>query len=406
MAVDVEIRTIAEDEFEAYLTAVEAAFSATPAPEDFEQERALAEYDRCHAAFDGSEIVGTAAAFTMPFSIPGGELAVPFVTAVGVKATHRRRGINSALMRRQLEDVHERGEPVAVLYASEAGIYGRFGYGLASFGLTLDVETSRTAFVRGYRPSGSVRLVERQTAAGQILRVHEVVRRERPGMPGLNEARLAYGLHDHGPDRDKPMLFVLHEGQDGLDGYAIYRVKHDWEGSLPRSVLDVRDLQAASPGAYADLWRYVFDIDLVHRVKAWNRPVDEPLLHLVAEPRRLGATVMDGLWLRLVDVAEGLRRRRYAAEGRIVFEVRDRSCPWNEARYALEGGPGDAACSPSREEPDLVCTVNDVGAAYLGGTSFRQLHRAGRVEERSAGSLARADAMFAWDPAPWCPHVF
>jgi predicted acetyltransferase len=402
---DLTFRTIGEDEFPAFVAANEAAFSYVPTEEDVARERPLNEPERSFAAFDGREIVGTAGVFTMPMTVPGGELTIGYVTAVGVKPTHRRRGIATELMRRQLGQARERGELVDVLYASEGGIYGRFGYGLATLGLAIGVESARSAFVRGYRPSGFVRLLDRDAALKDVLAVHEAVRLWRPGMVALDEARLTYALHDHGPDAELPLLFALHEGGAGVDGYAIYRVKHDWPESIPDSLLVVRDLQATTPGAYADLWRYVLDIDLTEHVRAYNRPPDEPLLHLVREPRRLRATLRDNLWVRLVDVAGALGARRYAAAGRVVLQVRDEFCPWNDGRYALEAD-GDVVVVRTGDEPDLVCTANDVGAAYLGGTSLRQLHRAGRVEERTPGALARADAMFAWDPAPWSPYVF
>jgi predicted acetyltransferase len=406
--VDVDIRTIEAGELERYLQATELAFSDTLKPEDLERERTLFEYDRAFAAFDGPEIVGTTAAFTMPMTIPGGEVSVPYVTAVGVRPTHRRRGINTALMRSQLDQVHERGEPLAVLEASEGSIYGRFGYGLATYGLSIEIPVARSAFVRGYRPAGTMRFVAREDAFPSILRVHEAVRRERPGMVALDEVRLAYSLHDHehDPDKGAPTLFALHEGEDGIDGFVIYRVRSEWQGSVPESVLNVRDLQASNPGATADLWRFVLDIDLIARVTAWGRPVDDPLVHLVAEPRRLHATVSDELWVRVVEVAHALRRRRYSTPGRVVLEVHDRFCPWNDGAYTLDGGPDGASCGSTDAAADLVCSTNDLGAAYLGGSSFRQLQRAGFVEERTVGALARADAMFGWDPAPWSPYVF
>lgn len=404
---DLQIRTISEEEFPAYVRAVEAAFSEVPSDEDVERERRLAEFDRCFAMFDGPDIVGTAAAFTMPMTVPGGEIEVGYVTAVGVKPTHRRQGINTELMRRQLEDARERGELVEVLYASEGGIYGRYGYGLATLGVSIDVESARSAFIRGYERSGSIRLVERDAAMKDVLAVHEAVLPTRPGMVRLDEHRFDYGLHEHGRDRTAPRFFALHEGEGAVDGYTIYRVKDDWAGGVSKSVLTVRDLQATTPGSYADLWRFVLDVDLTERVQSWNRAVDEPLLHLVREPRRLRATMEDNLWLRLVDVAGALAARRYRAEGRVVLQIRDGFCPWNDGRYALESGAGEpGAATRVREEPQIVCTVNDMGAAYLGGVSFRQLGRAGRVEERSPGALARADAMFGWDPAPWSPYVF
>lgn len=125
------------------------------------------------------------------------------------------------------------------------------------------------------------------------------------------------------------------------------------------------------------------------------------------EPRRLRATISDNLWVRLVDLAGALRARRYACDGRLVLQIVDAFCPWNEGRHALEVSAGEAAEAARTDEPaDLLCTINEIGAAYLGGTTFRQLYRAGRVEELTPGALARADAVFGWDPAPWSPYEF
>ena len=405
---ELRIRTISEDELDAYVRATEAAFSSVPLDEDLARERTMAEPDRCFAAFDGPEIVGTAAAFSMPMTVPGGRLEVGFVTAVGVRPTHRRRGVNTQLMRRQLDDARGRGEAVAVLYASEGGIYGRYGYGLATFGLSFEIETARAAFVRGYAPAGAMRLVEQDDAVKAILAVHEANRGLRTGMVHLDERRLVYDLgHEHGEDKKIPSMFVVHEGDDGIDGYAVYKMKHDWPQGFSRSVLSVRFVEATTPAAYADLWRYVLDVDLVERVDAWNRPVDEPLLYLLQDPRRIRPTISDNLWVRLVDVPAALRARRYAADGHVVIEVADPFCPWNEGRYALDVSGGRGTVTKGADEPvDLACTVNDVGAAYLGGPSFRQLHDAGRVRERRGGALARADAMFGWRPAPWSPYAY
>ena len=404
---DVPIRTISEDEFVPFLRAGDASFSAVPSDEDVERSRRLVELDRCFAAFDGDEIVGTAAVITMPMTIPGGELEVGYVTGVGVKPTHRRRGINTELMRTQLGQARERAEAVDVLYASEGGIYGRFGYGLATFGLTMEMESGRSDFVRGYEPAGSMRLVEWDDALPDVLAVHGAVRPGRPGMVALDEARLEDTLHEHGPDKELPLFAALHDGPRGVDGYVLYRVRHEWTTGIPRSLLMVKDLQATNAGANADLWRFVFDIDLTERVRAWNRAVDDSLLHLVAEPRRLRATLRDNLWLRLVDVRAALAARRYASAGALVLQVLDRFCPWNDGRVRLEASPeGIASAETTDREPDVVCGVSDLGAAFLGGTSFRRLHRAGLVEERTEGALTRADALFSWDPAPWCPYVF
>ena len=369
----------------------------------------MAEVDRCFAAFDGPEIVGTAAAFTMPMTVPGAEIEIGFVTMVAVRPTHRRRGVNTALMRRQLDEAHERGEVVEVLHASEGGIYGRYGYGLATYGLSIEIETARSAFVRGSEPAG-------RASVGPARCGREVdPRRERghaarssgDGSAGRAAPRLHAVVTSTVPRRTSPSRSSCTRAADGVDGFAVYKVKHDWPQGWPRSVLTVRDLQAATPQAYADLWRYVLDVDLIERVDSWNRPADESLLHLLQEPRRLRATVVDNLWVRLVDLAGALRARRYAADGRLVLEVADPFGPWNEGRYALEASAGEATVTADTDAPaDIACTVNEVAATYLGGITFRQLHRAGRIQERTDGALSRADAMFGWDPAPWSPYDY
>ena len=402
---DVEIRTIAPQEFEAYIHALEAGFGDHARPEDIERERTVAEIDRCLAAFDGPEIVGGASAASFTLTVPGGFIRAAGVTSVAVKPTHRRQGINSALMRRQLDDVRGNGEPVAILYASEGGIYGRFGYGLASFRCAMDAERTRTAFVRGYRPAGRTRLLDREDALTAMQPLYDRLRKERPGGIELGPTWFAYRFAETHWGEDRKWFYAVHEGADGLDGYAVYRVEHDKYGDH-RNGLAVEEVQASSPQAYADMWRYLFDVDLIERIAAWNRPIDEPLLHLLQEADALQLRIKDGLWVRLVDVPKALSERRYAAQGRVTFEVQDLFCPWNEGRYVAEGGPDGASCVATDAEPDLVMSVNELGAAYLGGMSFRQLHRAGRVQEEQPGALARADAMFAWDPVPWCSFVF
>lgn len=202
-------------------------------------------------------------------------------------------------------------------------------------------------------------------------------------------------------------MYAVHLDESGeADAYAVYWVKHDWAESLPAGTMNLRECVASTPSGYADIWRYLFDVDLVATVEAWNRPVDEPLLHLLREPRRLRFSMGDGLWLRLVDVVASLEARRYAADGRVVFEIEDPFRPETSGTYELiaEGGAGRSARTDAGA--DLSGSVNVLGATYLGGTSFQQLAWAGQVVEHSAGALDRADAMFASTPAPWCVADF
>jgi predicted acetyltransferase len=403
--VDVEIRTIAPEEFPAYIDALTAGFGGHARPEDIERERTVAEIDRCLAALDGPEIVGGASAASFTLTVPGDSVRAAGVTGVAVKPTHRRQGINSALMRRQLDDVRANGEPLAILYASEGGIYGRFGYGLGSFRCSIDVERERTAFVSGYRSTGRTRLLDREDALAAMRPLYDRVRRDRPGGIELDPTWFAHRFAETHWAEDRKWFYAMHEGADGPDAYAVYRIEHGKYGDH-RNGLAVEEVQASSPQANAEMWRYLFDVDLIERITAWNRPIDDPLLHVLQDPDRLRLRVKTGLWVRPVDVPKSLEARRYAAEGRVTIEVRDLFCPWNEGRHVVQGGPDGASCVTTDAEPDLVMGVNELGAAYLGGVSFRQLHRAGRVREERPGALARADALFAWDPGPWCPFMF
>jgi predicted acetyltransferase len=341
------------------------------------------------------------------FTVPGAILPAAGITSVAVAPTHRRRGVMTALTRRQLNDSRDRGEPLAALFASEAAIYGRFGYGLASFKTELEIERAYTAFASEYEPR-SVRVISKEEALAAYPPVFESVRPHRPGFHDRNEAWWKYNFQELERDREgfNRYLYTLCEGPEGADGYLVYRTKQDWSQGYANGTADVVEMVTANTEAYAALWRYCFDLDLMARTTAWARPVDEPLFQMLAEPRRLRFRVEDGLWVRLVDVPAALAGRRYVTEGKAVLEVRDSFCPWNEGRYELVGGPDGAACRATNAEPDLALTAADLAAVYLGGVRFNALRQAGRVIENRPGAVGRADALFGWDPPPWCPDIF
>lgn len=406
---DVDVRPVSAEEFEAFARAVERAFGSHARDDEVAAWRPIFEPDLSLAAFEGPDIVATTGAFSLVLSVPGGQVPMPGVTAVGVAPTHRRRGLLTMLMRRELDDFREAGQVIAGLWASEGSIYGRFGYGLATLTADLKVDCGRSAFSRPHQPLGRVALLDKEDALRRLPPIYERVALQQPGMWLRNE-RWWTAINadlEHWRDGASALFFAVHETPEGHpDGYVTYRVKHDWEEAMPETTLRVRELIAENPEAYADLWRFCFDHDLIKVVHAWPRPVDEPLLHMLAEPRRLRLKVGDGLWLRLVDVPAALAARRYSADDRIVFEVRDGFCPGNEGRYELEGGTDGATCRSTDRQPDVILDVADLGAVYLGGVRFQTLRRAGRMIEASAGALARADAMFAWDPLPFCTTVF
>lgn len=399
---DLEIRTITDDERVDWLRAADTSFSSVPKDDEIEASLPVIEVDRSFAAVDGSRIVGTSAAITFRMMVPGGaRIPAAGVTMVGVHPTHRRRGINTRMMSAILDQAAERGEPLAALFASEGAIYGRFGYGVASLFGEFQAESARMAFVRGYQPRGHVELLPKDEAMSLIGGVYDAALR--PGGVERSEALRDLVFATVGEDKDRAWMYAVHLDDSGeADAYAVYWMKHDWPRSVPAGTITVKECVASTPSGYADIWRFLFDVDLVATVEAWNRPADEPLLHLLREPRRLRFGVADGLWVRLVDVVAALEARRYAADGRVVFGIVDPFRPDTSGNYELnaDGGAGRAARTDA--DADLSGSVNVLGATYLGGTSFQQLAWAGQVVEHSAGALDRADEMFASTPAPWC----
>ena len=385
------------------------AFGASlPTDEELAASREITEFDRTLAFFDGPEIVATAGIFSYELTVPGGLLPCAGVTRVSVLSTHRRRGLLTAMMRRQLDDIHERGEPLAALYASEAPIYGRFGYGLATYQASVEVQRAHATFGKTASANEQLSLVDVATAVPAFTRAWEQSTRGQPGMLRLDERWVRNLLADLELHREgaSPHYRVLYQDDTGPSGFAIYRIKMDWDASGPNGTLRLEMLIAATAEAYAALWRHVLDVDLMARVTAEMRPVEEPLRFLLADSRQPKTRIEDGVWLRLVDVAAALEGRRYAVDGRLTLRVRDALCPWNDGQYELLGGPGGAQCKSNGGTPDLALDAADLAALYLGGNRFRTLFEAGRLEELRPGAIARADAMFATDRAPWCPSHF
>ena len=415
------MRPITPEEFDAFGEVPAEAFNNTAWPaEAIEQERLVFEFDRSLAAFDGDAIVGTAAAYSFQLTVPGGTADAAGVSYVSVLPSHRRRGILSAMMRHQLAGIAGRGEAIAALFASESGIYGRYGYGCASGQLRLTIRRGEGALRPGLagRPGpdhGSVRLRTAQPAelGTELAKVYDSAVPHRPGMMARDERWWQSLFADPEFTRRgmSPLKCLLADDDSGPRGYALYRTRPDWaDDSLPSGRLSVRELFAADATATAALWTDLLTRDLIGEVVTGQRPVDEPLLDMLADRRRARAYLTDGLWIRLTDVPAALRQRRYSCAADVVIEVTDELLPANAGRWRLRcPGPADggmASCEPTTAAADIVAPVAVLGAGYLGGTRLGTLAAAGLVAERKHGALARLSAAMYADPAPWSPWIF
>jgi predicted acetyltransferase len=386
-----------------FIRLVEAAFGHEPHEDDIERWSRTFEPERMLWVSDGDLKVAAAGAFSFTLTIPGGELPAAGVTAVGVLPSHRRRGILTQMMREQLDDVRSREEPLAILWASEASIYGRFGYGLATKAAKITVDHDRAVFRDAADPAGTTRLVTLEQAIDILPDVFERIRVRTPGMYARSRTWWEAGMladPEHARRGAGPLFCCVLELDGEPEAYALFRTKGNWDEGFPNSTLVVREVMATSPVALREIWRFLLGVDLIARVETWGVPPDYPLFLMLTEPRRLRMTLGDALWVRLVDCEAALGARSYAGGEPVVLDVRDSFCDWNEGVWRLP----DA--QRTDEDPDLRLDAAELGSAYLGGIGFAELARAGLVEELREGGLERADALFRTSVTPWCPEVF
>src|SRR4051794_23518984 len=347
----IEVRA-ARDEAEARraIGAISHYFGTGPDPKWWDRIVPLSAPDRFHIALDGDVLAGGAGAFPLELSIPGGgSLATCGTTTVGVLPTHRRRGILRQLMRAQLDDAVERGEPLAALWASEAPIYGRFGFGVASVQGDIDLERAYASLRPGPEGDAAVRLVTEEEARQRMPPVYEEVRRRTPGMPARPQqwwdVRILSDPEDRrGGSGELAYAIVEHEGRDA--GYALYRLNPKFQDGSGSGHTGVKEAMATTPEATRAIWRYLLGIDWMRRLEAYHLPEDHELFLLLSEPRRMRYGLGDALWLRLLDVGRALSARSYSGEDRLVLDVQDEFLPANAGRWLLSGERTDA-------DPDL-----------------------------------------------------
>jgi len=408
-----EIRSATDEDFDVFVDTVHAAFGLFPETpvEGGGLWWSALETERCLLALtaDGRP-VGTAAAYPFELTLPGETLVpVPGVTAVGVLPSHRRRGVLSAMMRHQLAEARDRGEFLSVLLASQATIYGRFGYGPATRTARLtvprreaDLAAPRARAAAGTAATGSDHgsvEVLRRAECGEILEeVYDRYRRAQPG--ALSRPHRWWALRaGQPPISPAPRYIAVHRDADGVpDGYASY--------SVDSGTLTVDETIATDDVVFGALARFALGHDLVTEVVFKHVPTDHPLRWQLADFRAGKVSDdSDWLWVRLLDVPRALTARGWFADGELVLDVDD---PFlgEHGRHLLTVRDGKADCVPTDREPDLSLDVRDLASVYLGATAPSTLVRAGHIHAHHPAAATLADTLFRTERAPHCLHWF
>lgn len=401
----IEIRTCADaEDLRASMSSIWHYFGLPPTEEAVGNFAVLVGPGRGLVARVDGAVAGGCCSFPMQLTTPGGAVKAAGVTMVGVQPTHRRRGVLSAMMRRQLDDCRARGEPVAYLWASEERIYGRFGYGLTALSADVEISRDRAEFFTQTPAPGRVRLVPLSDALEPVRAIYAQVAAARPGMFARPDewfkrrtlADLAWMRAGGGE-----LVCALLEIDGAPAAYALYRFDAKWERNIPAGVVRVSEAMATTPDAMRAIWRYLLDLDWCATIKAGFLAVDHPLFLLSAEPRRMRTQLRDGCFARLVDVGAALSARAYGP-GEIVIDVSDAFCPWNAGRWLVrEGG-----AARTERAADISCDVSALASAWLGGFSWAQIVASSRATAASDEAVLRADRVFERRGAPWVPEIF
>lgn len=387
-----------------FMRAFDLTFGLIGTPARIDRLRRWIELDRLVAASVDGQVVATSGAFTFEMSLP---FAAPApcagITLVSVRADQRRRGLLTRMMADLLDDAAERGEPFAALWASEAPIYGRFGFGPAAPTLSFDITRAHARF-RTEGPVEDVVLVDQDHAASTFPDLYEAARRTRPGTMARNDAWWGRELGDPEDRRDGAgeKRYALLPGR----GYATYLLRPAWGEGVPDGTVEVSDLVALDGPATAALWRFVIDTDLSARTRAGRRPADDALLATLVDPARARATQDWPLQLRLVDLPRALTSRGYRIDDTLVIGVHDAFRPANQGTWRLSVDGGVATCEAVDLAPDLELDVETLGAVFLGGQRTTMFAAAGQVAAPDRSAPARLDRLMATDVAPWHGGMF
>ncbi|MGH8962163.1 MAG: GNAT family N-acetyltransferase [Jatrophihabitantaceae bacterium] len=392
---DIQIRRAVAAEYPAIAEVDGANFGFHYGEQELADARLELDLDRVVVAVDGARIVGVSAELPMRMTVPGGEVAAMGLTWVSVEITHRRRGVLRAMIEQQLREHAAEGLAATVLAASEGGIYGRYGFGVASHVRRTRVDRLRARLAAPVDGS-AVRRLTTDEARDLLPGLYQRWRRDVPGALTRSDDRWRLALLDREYQRHgmSGLFHLVHP-----DGYVTYRIKSDWGDGDPKHLCWLVDYVPITPESHAALWQALLSMDLIGAIESHRIPLDDPLPLLLADYRRTETThVGDGMWVRPLDPALLLSARDYAVEIETVLQVIDPVL--GDGRYLLRGGPEGATCERTDRSADLTLGVGSLGAVSLGGVRLARHARAGQVAG-DARAITRLDRALVADRLPF-----
>ncbi|MFH8614653.1 GNAT family N-acetyltransferase [Streptomyces sp. NPDC017979] len=414
---DLDVRAIdPSSEYPDWLRAVGVGFQHSPSLEEGEVEARSegADLTRAVGAFDRGRIVATYRTFEQELTVVGGAaVRSNAVTNVTVTATHRRRGVLSRIMGADLAAAKERGEVLSTLISAEYPIYGRFGYGPATWVTEWAVNVARAGVDRrwsGPADGGRIDLVQVAEFRKIGPELHARFAAGQPGAVSRNERwwRVNTGeIRIPSQPWTEPFYAVYRSAAGEVEGLVAYANDRKWDdGKQPDNTVSVQEFLAVTPAAERALWRYLCSLDWVTTLRTGRRAPDDLLPLLLPDPRAARPVAQaDFLWVRLLDVARALEARTYDVSASLVLDVQDPAGLAN-GRFRLAVAPDGSSCVPTADAPDVTLDVRELGALYLGDASAVRLAALGAVQEERAGAAAVADRVFRTARRPWCPDVF
>ncbi|RJQ66284.1 MAG: GNAT family N-acetyltransferase [Desulfobacteraceae bacterium] len=402
----VEVRPATPAEMEEYRRVALSALVLSPrnvSPEAIQGVRP--EMTLC--AFVDGRLATAYAAWPLKMRINGGAVPTAGITYVGTLPYHRGQGLLREIIVRHFELMYARGEqPLAALLASQAAIYHRFGYAVVSTRHTYQVEPRFIRFVHPAEESAPPGTLTETGDADVLNRLYRSFCLQRSGYLHRGHAAWMNGVLRPAPSGAVLFRIVYEENGEPL-GYLVYTVE-------PRKVPDgrpwqqvfIRDLVWLSARAYAALWGHLATFGLASDIIWMRVPPDDPLPHLVLEPRCLNIGSADGLLARIVDVARALPLRDYGGEGAITFELMDGLCPWNAGRFRLETSSGGTDVRRTSQAAQMRLPVDTLAMLLFGQISPSEASAMGRMDVLEADAVPIWDRLMRTKYKPFCPDFF